>query len=345
MPALTLAYVGGYTTEDRNGRAPGITVYRTGQPGESWTALQVLDAGENPSLLRFGPGDATLYAVHGARTDVSAYAMDAATGLLKPAGRANSGGTNPVDLGVWPGRPALLTVHYTSGTAAVLALRPDGTPCEPATVLPFRREGHPGPSMPHGVTFDPSGRFALVPDKGLDCVWVLTLGPDNSLAVAGLGACDPGSGPRHCAFHPVLPVLYVVNELGCSVQSFRWEDGALHPLQVASSLPPGAKGVAAEIAVSPDGRSVYVSNRGHDSVAHFAVENGTGRLGPATCTPCGGAEPRLFALSPDGRTLHVCCQDSHRIVSFPLDESGRPGSGTVSAEVGSPTALCFRSAS
>jgi 6-phosphogluconolactonase len=336
-----LAYVGGYTTADRGGRAPGITVFRLGLPGERWTALQVLDAGENPSLLRFGPGNRTLYAVHGARTDVSAYAVDPATGLLAPAGRVDSGGVNPVDLGVWPGRSALLAVHYTSGTAAVLPLRPDGAPDGPAQVLPLRRDGHPGPSMPHGVAFDPSGRFALVPDKGLDCVWAFALGADNQLVPAGLGVCGPGSGPRHCAFHPTLPILYVVNELGCSVQSFRWQDGALDPLQVVSSLPPGAAGVAAEIAVSPDGRSLYASNRGHDTIAHFAVDAG-GLLGPAACTPCGGAEPRLFALSLDGRVLHVCCQDSHRIVSFPLDAAGRPAAGTVAAEVGSPTALCFR---
>ena len=161
---------------------------------------------------------------------------------------------------------------------------------------------------------------------------------------AGLGFCEPGSGPRHCAFHPALPVLYVVNELACSVQVFRWEADTLHPEQSVANLPPGAEGVAAEIAVARDGRTVYASNRGHDTLSRFAADPATGRLGPAECSPCGGAEPRLFVLSPDGGTLLVCCQNDHRIVSFALGADGSPGAGQTVAEVGSPTALCFRSA-
>ena len=329
------AFVGGYTTTDRNGSGPGITVWRT---GSRWERLHTVEAGENPSFLRFGPGDRILYAAHGGRREVSAWAVDPGSGALSPRGRAPCGGVNPVDLHVWPGRDALLVVNYTSGTAAALPLGPGGEPLAPAGELALVRDGHPGPSMPHGIAFDPSGRFALVPDKGLDCVHVLTLGPALELQHHGLAACDPGSGPRHCAFHPALPVLFVVTELGCSVQSFAWDAGALRPIQTVRSLPPGAAGVAAEIAVSADGHSVYASNRGDDTIAHFAVD-AEGRMGPAACVPCGGAEPRFFALAP-GAVL-VCCQDSHRIVALPVGPDGRPGAaGMVVAEVNSPTALC-----
>jgi len=113
--------------------------------------------------------------------------------------------------------------------------------------------------------------------------------------------------------------------------------------QVVSTLPGVQVGdnLAADIAVSADGRSVYASNRGHNSIAHFPVNEWTGLLGPMTCTSCLGKEPRFFALAPNGRALHVANQESDTITSFPLDEAGEMGAGFVSAQVASPSSVCF----
>ncbi len=337
-----IVYVGGYTSADRRGRADGISVFQTGAPGEPWQRLQLVATADNPSLLRIGPDRRTLYAVHGARTTVSAWSIDPASGLLAALNAEECGGVNPVDLGfTWDGR-FVVVANYTSSTVATLPV--DGRGLGPLQfAIRLQRPGTDAASLPHGVTFDPAGRFALIPDKGLDAIFVFRPDAAGTLSQVCLGLCEPGSGPRHAAFHPSLPVLYAVNELACSVQSFRWDviAGTLAPLQHIRSLPEGAEGLAAEIAVAPDGRSVYVSNRGHDTIAHFPVDAATGMLGAVHCTPCGGNEPRFFALSPGGGTLHVANQGSDTIVSFPLDAAGRLGAGVTIAAVGSPTAICF----
>src|SRR5262249_25380153 len=147
-------------------------------------------------------------------------------------------------------------------------------------------------SHPHHIVFDPSGRFVVVPDKGLDRIFVFRFDTSTGRLTPteqGSVVARPGSAPRHAAFHPSLPVLWAVNELGSNVPTSRWdaERGSLHPVQVLSSVPPDYSGRSsgAEITVSSSGRFVYCSNRGHNSIAIFAAEPGTGQLTPAGWVP------------------------------------------------------------
>ena len=341
------AYVGGYSSPDRRGRAPGITTWDVTAADAPWTLLSTTPCFDNPSLLRAGPGGTTVYAVHGARTAVSSFARVPSSPDLRLLASAESGGLNPVDLGVCPSRGALVVANYGGGTVAVLPLGADAGALAPHQVIALERDGVAGPSLPHGVTFDPAGRFVLVPDKGLDCVFVFALAGDR-LEPAGYGACTPGSGPRHLAFHPALPMAYAVCELACTVQPFRWEpsSGVLEPLMPTPTIPGGGFSgcAAAEIAVSPDGRTLYVSTRGHDSISWFTLDATTGEPSLQGNMSCLGREPRLFVISADGGTLLCANQESDAIVAFPLAADGSLGEGGVVAEVGSPTAICFADA-
>lgn len=337
-----LAYVGGYSTPDRRGRAQGITAWWVDAVDAPWTLLETTPC-ENPSLLRLGLDGRTVYAVHGARVDVSAFGRQAGPGLAL-LGRADSGGLNPVDVGLWPDGSALVVANYGGGTVAVLPLGHDGTPAPARQVIALAREGFDGPSLPHGVTIDPAGRFVLIPDKGLDCVFVFALGAAQ-LEPVGFGAAAPGSGPRHVVFHPTLSVVYAICELACSVQPYRWNPatGTLSPLPPVPIFAEEGPNEywSAEIGIAPDGLTLYASTRGHDSLAWFALDPVTGAPEPRSSTGSLGKEPRLFVLSPDGRTLLCANQESDNIAAFPIRDDGSLGRGQVVAETGSPTAICF----
>jgi 6-phosphogluconolactonase len=347
-----LIYVGSYTSVDRNGRGKGITVFRSAPVGSPWSHVQTLTTYDNPSLLRIAPGGRVLFAVHGGRTRVSAFSIEP-HGQLAAFGSVGSGGENPVDIGFLAEGRFIVAANYTSGTVGLLRVGPDGAPQDPCQIIKLERPGYdrggPLASMPHGVSISLDGNFVLIPNKGLDCIFVFRFDPAGQLVPADVpyASCKAGTGPRHAAFHPTLPILYVVGELGCSVQVFQWDatTGELRDQQVVSTLPGVAisNNLAAEIAVSKDGCSVYASNRGHNSITHFRVDQVTGLLGPAVYASCLGKEPRLFVLAPDGHALHVANQESDTITSFPLNEAGEIGAGFVSALVASPSSICFGS--
>jgi len=192
--------------------------------------------------------------------------------------------------------------------------------------------GEPGPdrkqqtsSHPHNAVFDPSGRFIAVPDKGLDRVFVFRL----DAATGKLTANDP----PFIAFHPLIPLAYVVNELGSSVTTYRFDPrrGSLQPIQIVPSIPANYTGnnTGAEIAVAPSGRVVYASNRGYDSIAIFAVDRRSGTLTPLGWAPTQAKSPRFFGLDPAARTLYAANadegfsdqQNTDNIVPFTINQS------------------------
>ena len=340
------AYVGSFTNPARNGRGNGINVYRVTDSGP-WQHLQHVPALENPSFLRIGPDGRTLYTVHGSGTRMSAYAIDPGTGNATLIDTAASGGENPVDFGFDPSWDNMVVANYGSGTVAVLKRAEGGALSDPHQIIHL--SGTPGPhpteqpaSLPHGVTPDPTAAFAVIPDKGLDTIYVFRWEGDRLTQVE---ACPtaPGAGPRHAAFHPHLPVLYVVNELDCTVLTLSWNEGRLAILQCLSTLPEGTStpSTGAEIAVSPSGNCVYTSNRGHDSIARFSADPATGLLTFRECTALPGREPRFFSIDPTGRHLHAAHQNSDSIASFGIDESGALQGGQVVVETGSPVAICY----
>ena len=346
------AYVGCYTTSDRDGRGDGIRVYRVNDAGDIWTEIQLVGGLENPSLFTSRRDRSVLYSVHGGRNLISAFSVDRANGQLTLLNQADCQGNNPVDAALDPSERFLVVGNYGSGAVAVMPLEADGRLAPVSQLVTLT--GTPGPdpvqqssSHPHAVIFDPAGRFVVVPDKGFDKTFLFRFGdgrliPTDQASVAS----KSGAAPRHTAFHPSLPILYVNNELDSTVTVFGWDsaNGHAKETQVISTIPNGHDGrnTTAEIAASPCGRFLYVSNRGQDSIVLFRVTPETGRLTYVGHTPTGGMRPRFFTLDLDGERLYAANQDSDDITGFRIDpETGALSPMGVVARTGSPSAISF----
>jgi len=351
----TFAYVGCYTTKERNARGEGINVYQIDAATGNWTHVQLLKDLPNPSFLAFDRQKRTLYSAHGDGGEASSYRVDAPTGRLASLNRQPTNGKNGVSLAVDATNRFLVLANYSSGSVTVLPIGADGS-LSPLTDL-HPLPGKPGPhraeqasSHPHDVVFDPRLRFIVVPDKGLDADFVFRL----DTATGKLQPVDPpsvasrpGAGPRHAAFHPTAPWLYVINELDSTITTFRFDQdrGKLEALQVITTLPPSFTGnsTTAEVAVSPSGRFVYRSNRGHDSFAIFAVDAATGVLAQVGWEPTQGKTPRFFAIEPSGTFLYAANQDSDTIVTFRVDQgTGKLAPTGQIVKTGSPSSIVFR---
>jgi 6-phosphogluconolactonase len=204
------------------------------------------------------------------------------------------------------------------------------------------------PPHAHFVTPDPTGRFILATDTGVDRVYVYRLDPATgrlSLNDPPWGETHAGAGPRHLAFHPSGRYVYANGEADMTLTPFAFdaERGALTPLPAASTLPEGeSSGSTAQVQVHPSGRFVYASNRGHDSIAVFAVDEGTGRVRRVANESTRGRTPRNFSLDPAGRFLYAANQNSDTVVCFRIDaQTGRLTPTGESTAVPAPTCVLF----
>jgi 6-phosphogluconolactonase len=344
------AYVGGYTTPDRNGRGDGINVYRVDPVNGAWSHIQNVGGLENPALFTLTRDSTRLYSVHGGRTLMSAFAVDKATGKLTLLNQVDCQGNNPVDSALDPAERFLVIANYGSGAVAVMPVADDGR------LLPVSQsvqlEGTPGPnpkeqasSHPHAVIFDPTGQFVIVPDKGFDRTFLFRFQNGRLIPTEqGFVQSAPGAAPRHTTFHPNLPVLYVNNELDSTVTVFGWNAGRATERQVISTLAAGHTGhnTTAEIVASPCGRYLYVSNRGQDSIVRFVIAPDSGRLTYAATVSTGGVRPRFFTLGPDAKQLYAANQDSDDITVFDIGlDSGDLTPTGVRVSAGSPSAISF----
>jgi 6-phosphogluconolactonase len=352
MSPATFALVGSRTTRERNARGEGITVFRWEATTGALTRLQVLGGLVNPAYLCANAAGDRVYAVHGDGETMSAFAFDPVHGALTPLNAVASGGRNPVHLALDPHERFLIVTNHLSHNVSVLPVTETGALQPPISHTVF--EGAPGPhrieqpfSKPHANPFDPSGRFVIVPDKGLDAVFSLRFehGAFDATRAQRLQVRE-GAGPRHAAFHPRLPFVYVVNELDSTLSAMQFDPatGVLTPLQIVSTLNPLFTGNnrAAGIAIHPNGRTLYASNRGEDSIAVYAVDVTTGLLSRMQSASSGGRTPRFFTLDPAARWLYALNEDSDTLVRFSVD----PASGTLSdsGEItvcASPTCMIF----
>ena len=336
-------YVGTYT----DGTSRGI--YRltfdtaTGTMSEPVLAVET----KNPSFLALHPNGRFLYAVgeissfEGQKTGaVSAFVIDPKTGDLALLNQKSSEGTGPCHLVVDKTGRNVLVANYGGGTVAVLPIETDGRLTLASSVRVHEgsgpNKGRQEKPHAHGIYLDAAERFAFSPDLGADRVFAYRFdAAKGTLEPHGAAPLDPGAGPRHLAFHPSGKYLYTINELLSTVSAFAYDaaKGALAPLQTVSALPAGFSGTSwtAEVEVSRDGRFVYGSNRGDDSLAVFRVDAATGRLTPAGHAPVGGKNPRHFTIDPTGRFILAGHQGSGTIAVLRLDlATGLP------ALVGSP---------
>jgi 6-phosphogluconolactonase len=346
------AYVGSFTTEKRKARGDGIHVYRADPATGAWTHVQHIGDLTNPSFLVLSRDQRFLYAVHGDGDYATAFSLDQETGQAKLLNRAATGGNNGVRQAVDPSGKFMIVANYSSGTVAVLAITQDGSLKDHHQLVQL--PGEPGPhkaeqasSHPHDIVFDPSGRFVLVADKGLDCIFVFSFDASSGqLTPKGSVKTRPGAGPRHLAFHPKLPIVWVLNELDSTTTNYRWDDkdGTLTPTQVITTLPTEFTGysTAAEIAVSSDGRFVYCSNRGHDSVVVYRANAKNGALTPVGWQPTQGSTPRFIGLDQAGRFLYAANEAGDTVVTFRVDSnSGKLTSTGQVIKNGSPVTIVF----
>jgi 6-phosphogluconolactonase len=350
-------YVGAYT-EPSYGSADGIAVFRFDLDTGALHPVQTVTGVVNPSWLTLDAQQQILFAANEVEQGgISSFARDRATGELRPLNEQRSHGADPCYVSLAPSGRFALVANYTGGTIAVLPVAADGQLEEATCVIHHQGSGirpeQDGPH-PHMIHPTPDGRFVLATDLGTDQVLVyrldtatgqLTPNEDGPAAVLE----DPGSGPRHFAFAPGGRTVYVLNELNSTVTVYDYapERGELRARQVVSTLPDGMDGLAignscAQIAVSPDGRFVYGSNRGHDSIAIWAVEQATGELRPVGHEATRGKTPRNFSLDPTGSWLLVANQDSGAIIPFRRDpDSGRLTATEPVTHTPSPVAILF----
>ncbi|MCP3389810.1 lactonase family protein [Bradyrhizobium sp. CCGB12] len=355
MPAgsASYVYVGARTTKERNARGDGLNVYRMDNASGAWTHLQLLSDLVNPSFLAFDRTQRFLYAVHGDLSDITAMAIDTASGRLRVISRQSTEGKNPVHLAIDPSNRFVVVANHVTSTLALLPRHEDGS--LGAVIDLVKLEGKIGPhrveqpfAKPHQVEFDPTGAFIIVPDKGLDVVFTYRIDAEKGklLQVGQPVQAREGAGPRHVAFHPAGRLAYVVNELDSTVTGYHFDaaSGSLKPFQVVSAVPDTFTGNsrAAEIAVSADGRYVYASNRGNDSIAIFAIDAASGRLTPATWTLSGGKTPRFFALGVSDRFLFAANEDSDTVTLFTRAQDGHLAATDKVVRVGSPVCILFR---
>jgi 6-phosphogluconolactonase len=346
-------YVGGYTEPDRHGRGEGISVFAMDESSGQLEPVQVQRGVPNPSFLALARDGRFLFSVNGGDANgASAFAIEPASGTLTAINRQEIGSKNPAHICVAPDGRYVLTANYSGGTVSVLPVEDDGRLGPPTQVL--RHAGPTGPNTrrqdmphPHMVVFDPTGRFVLVNDLGLDRTFVYRL--ENGQLVANdppFGRARAGGGPRHAAFHPGGRFVYVINELDSTLAAFAWDAqrGTLEEIEHASTLPEAFSGqsTTAQVVVALSGQFVYGSNRGHDSIAIFAIEPTTGHLTPRGHEPTQGHTPRNFNIDPAGRFLYAANQDSDSLVSFRIDErnGGLAPTGQV-VGVGSPSSVVF----
>jgi 6-phosphogluconolactonase len=331
-----VVYVGTYT----DGDSRGIYRFRFDDTTGRLLAEGLAAETQGPSFLIADPQGRFLFAVNesdsfaGARSGaVSAFAIDKNTGALSLLNQQASGGAWPCHLTLDASGRFLLVANY-GGSATVLPVSPEGrlsplvSRVDPQGRGPHERQDA---SHVHGVYLTAANRRLLVPDLGLDRVLVYRFDPESGRLEAAeppSAALAPGAGPRHLAPSPDGRFVYVVNELDSTVTTLacREDCGRLQAAGNVSTLPEGFRGenTTAEIAVHPNGRFVYASNRGHDSLAVFAVDAATGALRRTAVVPAGGRQPRNFVIAPSGRWLLAAHQGSDTIAVFRLDrDSGR----------------------
>jgi 6-phosphogluconolactonase len=358
--------VGTYT----QGESRGIYAYRIDETTGRLSALGLAAETVNPSFLTVDRAGRLLYAVNevaeykGAATGtVSSFSIDHNRSKLTPINQVTSGGTDPCYIALDRSGKYLLVANYTGGTVAVIPVARDGRLSEASSVL--KNEGTAGPVKdrqegPHAHFIEASARnrFAYVADLGLDRILIYPFDAQKGVLSRGQSTAGPrdffsaklapGTGPRHVAFSADGKFLYVIGELDSTVTVFASAANQTYrAIQKISALPPGfaGKNTAAEIAIHPNGKFLYTSNRGDDSIAVFSIEENRGRLTFVEHISSGGKTPRNFAIDPDGSHLLVANQSSGNIVEFTIDKStGKLTSAGEVAKVPSPVCLVFLAA-
>jgi 6-phosphogluconolactonase len=328
--SAAFVYVGG-----GDGR---ITRFALNEQSGALSAMTPFDAGPNPSFLAVASDGRTLFAVNeGKPGQVSSFAIQPGSGDLTLLSRTPSGGDGPTHLSIDRTGRWLLVANYDGGTSAVIPIRADGSLGAAASTVSSGR-------MTHFITTSPDNRFVFVPCIGPNHIAQYrfdaatgTLTPNSPAALVVSGA---NPGPRHLAFHPSGELAFLMNEHSSAITALRYDrvTGLLSEIQTVSALPAAIRGnTGAEVQVHPSGKYLYSSNRGHNSIAVFSVDQTSGRLELLGTAPTGGLTPRHFSLNANGTMLFAANQQSGNVVAMRVNADGSLGPlGEVATGLVSP---------
>jgi 6-phosphogluconolactonase len=376
----------GFSMADKDSGAGGIHVFAVDMQDGSLTPLSSAAPEMNAGYICISPNGRFLYATDerkdwggkpGGGGGLSAFSIDSADGSLTLLNSRASQGAFPAYIAIDATGTRVATPNHGSydyaiktvkrGAAmemesvyddGVVALFPVGAggALGPASDVLVLEPGH-GPGgffqaspHPHSVNFDPSNRFLLACDKGADRIYVYRFdAASGALGQRQMFAAPPGTAPRHSAFHPRLPFVFIVNEIEASLSSYSFDNstGKIALIGTVATVPDGVeargmKNMPSDVRVHPNGKFVYGSTRGHNSIAVFRLDEITGRLSPVEFVSTGGAMPRGFNIEPSGRYLFVGNQESNSIVTFAVDvATGKLSRTGAKAEVDRPVCIKF----
>lgn len=351
-PNRTLLIVGSYADPEQN----GVYVYELDKEQETLTRLDAVSGMKNPTFVGLDETRGLAYAIsetteNGERIgEIVPFRIDTETGKLAELARIKTLKPSTSHIEIDPSGQYAAVSGYHGGNVGLIRLS-----ATDSTGRLTDEQQHVGRGAdpvrqdrphPHSAKFSPDNRFLLVADLGLDRVRSYAVDvAEGKLSPVYDAVTPPGSGPRHLAYHPDGLHVYSINEVGNSITTYEYEaeTGKLTPVNTVSSLPDSYtdENTTAEIAVSNDGRYLYGSNRGHDSIVQFAIEPASGALSFVQHVSTEGGHPRHFALTPEGDYLICANRDSNNLTLFRVD----PASGKLtftgqSAEVAKP--VCVR---
>ena len=331
-PTRALVCFGSYSTPDKE----SVHLFQLNLQDGSLKKLNAVDGLSNPSFLKIHPNGKYLYTVNEVSTfdgkksgGVTAFALDVNGGKLNKINQQPSGDTGPCHLTVDATGKYVLVAHYGGGSTSVLPIKKDGS--VGAVVSQIKHKGssvHSRQKAPHAhaVHVGPNNKFAFAPDLGIDKVLVFSF-DEKTGAIAETkfdGAkLEPGSGPRHFGFHPDGKFAYVINEIKQTVTAFRYnaKRGRLRTLQTLSTVPHPVDGNStAEVLVHPTGQFLYGSNRGHNSIAMFRINEKNGKLTALGHESTRGSTPRNFGIDPTGQFLLAANQQSDNVAVFRINQ-------------------------
>lgn len=347
-------YIGTYT----GAKSKGIQVLTLDTATGQFSASELAGESENPSSVAVSPDRRFLFAVNEMSNvdgkgsgGVSAFSVDGGSGKLTFLNQQSAGGSGPCFVSVDAAGKHIFVANYGSGSVEVLPVASDGKLSEPTAFVQHKDEASAAkPRQPHAhwAATDPTGKYVLACDLGLDRVYV-----DRYDAEKGtLTPADPpaanvadGSGPRHLVFSRDGRYAYVICELKSTVIAFEWNsgEGKLKEIQTISSMPPGYEGktASAEIRLHPSGKFLYASNRGNDTIAVFDIDPQSGKLTSKGNIACGGKTPRGFNIDPSGQWLVVGNQGADNLLSFKIDANTGMLTETSHTDVGVPVDVLF----
>lgn len=350
----TTVYIGSYA----DAKAEGIHQFTLDLATGALTKAGATSGVANPSFVAVSPDKKFLYAIgevgsfNGKKGGaVSSFSIDEKTGALTLINQQTSGGDGPCYVASDKTGKVVLVANYGGGSVESLPVAA-GKLGEPGSFIQHTgssiHRGKPTVPRAHSINVSPDNKFALAADLGLDKVLIYKLDADKGTMTPNdppHGELPAGAGPRHFAFHPGGKHVYVCGELSSTVHAMTWDadKGVLKAVQELSTLPQEVKGNStAECQVHPSGKWVYVSNRGHDSIAVFKVDESTGHLTAVGHQPTGGKTPRNFGIDPSGKFLIAANQSTNNVVVFKIDEkTGMPTPTGVEVSVPKPVCVKF----